>query len=297
MLDGNRPTPIRQPGHWRGTLICVFQPAEETLSGARAMIADGLFDKIPKPDAVLVQHVDNLRTGTITSRSGPLLMACESLNIRVFGDGGHGGFPHHCVDPVIIGCSIVIKLQTIVSREIEPDKVAILTCGSVHAGETAGTIPDHLDLKVSIRAQDNETHEKMLASVKRIVEAECKAGGSTRAPQYETIMSGSATINARQYLSAVEKLLCFLFGSAYSDMDTAPATEDVHLLATAAGAPLVMWFFGGSDAAHWDEAKRAGRLDELPVPHSPFFAPSIDCLAIGVDAMSLAALTLFFTGI
>lgn len=283
--------------HWRGTLICLFQPAEETLSGAKAMIEDGLFEKVPKPDLVLAQHVDNLRTGAITSRGGPLLMACESLGVRIFGAGGHGGLPHQCVDPVTIGCSIVTKLQTIVSREVEPGKLGILTCGSIHAGDTAGTIPDHLDLKVSIRAEDDATHRKMHASVKRIIEAECRAGGATRTPQYNTIMSGSATVNDEDSFQRLRSSFVSYFGSDYSDMDTAAATEDVHLLATAAGAPLVMWFFGGTDATQWDETERDGRLDELPVPHSPFFAPSIECLDVGVNALSLAALTFFAPGL
>lgn len=278
---------------WRGTLICVFQPAEETLSGARAMIADRLFDKIPKPDMVLVQHLSNGRTGKISSRSGTLLTASESLNIRIFGHGGHGGWPHQCVDPVSIGCSIVLQLQTLVSREVEPGKLAIITCGSIHSGETAGTIPNHLDLKVTLRALDDATHARLLASIKRIVEAECRVGGSTRAPLIETTRSCGATINDDSTFQVLRNSFASYFGTEYSDMEIVTATEDVHLLATAAGAPLAMWFFGGSDTTQWDNAERQGTLDQLPMNHSPLFAPSIECLDTGIDAMSLAALTFF----
>ncbi|KAJ3495081.1 hypothetical protein NLG97_g3650 [Lecanicillium saksenae] len=260
--------------YWRGTLICVFQPAEETLSGANAMIADRLFDKIPKPDIVLVQHLSNGRTGKISSRSGTLLTASESLSIRIFGHGGHGGWPHQCIDPVNIGCSIVLQLQTLVSREVEPGKLAIITCGSIHAGETAGTIPNHLDLKVTLRALDDATHTRLLASIKRIVEAECRVGGTTRAPLIETTRSSGATINDDNTFQVLKNSFVSYFGTEYSDMEIATATEDVHLLASAAGAPLVMWFFGGSDAAQWDNAERQGTLEELPMNHSPFFAPN-----------------------
>ncbi|KAL5090772.1 hypothetical protein Trisim1_004078 [Trichoderma cf. simile WF8] len=279
--------------HWQGTLICLFQPAEEHLNGAKAMVDDGLYDKIPHPDVVLTQHVDNRRCGTIHLRSGPTMTASASLQIRIFGRGGHGSAPQDCIDPIIIGSSIVVQLQTIVSRQIDPGQLAVVTCGSIHAGDAPNIIPDSLDLKINIRALTNDIIDQILASVRRIVEAACKAGGCDREPLIETISSTPATINDEATVQTLEKSFASYFGSQLEHMDVVTASEDVSILATAVGAPMVIWFFGSTDPIQWDTAKKDGKLNEIPYNHSPLFAPTIQSLDAAVDAMSLAALTLF----
>lgn len=279
--------------HWRGTLICLFQPAEEHLNGSKAMLDDGLYRKIPNPDIVLVQHVDNSRCGTIKLRSGTTMTASVSLQIRIFGRGGHGSAPQECIDPIVIGSSIVVQLQTIVSREIDPTQLAVVTCGSIHAGDAPNVIPDFLDLKVNIRALTDAVLSQMLASVKRIVEAACKASGCDQEPLIESISSTPATINDENIVQIIEKSFGSYFGSNLEGMDVTTASEDVSLLATAAGARLVIWFFGSTDPDQWDRAQKDDKLNEIPYNHSPLFAPVVESLDVAVDAMSLAALTLF----
>ncbi|UKZ80068.1 hypothetical protein TrVFT333_007833 [Trichoderma virens FT-333] len=261
---------LRTRSHWEGTLICLFQPAEEHLNGARAMLDDELFDKIPHPDIVLAQHVDNARCGTIHLRSGPTMTASVSLQIRIFGRGGHDSAPQDCIDPIIIGSSVVVQLQTIVSRQIDSRQLAVVTCGSIHTGDAPNMIPDFLDLKINIRALTDGVISRILVTIKRIVEAACKAGGCDREPLIETISSTPATTNDETTVQTLEKSFKSYFGSSLEHMDVATASEDVSILATT-----------------------KGKLDEIPYNHSPLFAPTIESLDVAVDAMSLAALTLF----
>ncbi|KAL7942754.1 hypothetical protein V8C42DRAFT_151277 [Trichoderma barbatum] len=279
--------------HWQGTLICLFQPAEEHLNGAKAMIDDGLYDNIPRPDIVLAQHVDNARCGTIQLRSGPTMTASVSLQIRIFGRGGHGSAPQDCIDPIIVGSSIVVQLQTIVSRQIDPGQLAVVTCGSIHAGDAPNIIPDYLDLKINVRALTDNIISRIVESVKRIVDAACKAGGCDRDPLIETISSTPATINDESTVQTLEKSFASYFGTSLEHMDVATASEDVSILATTVGARLVIWFFGSTDPIQWDAALQNGKLNEIPYNHSPLFAPIIESLDVAVDVMSLAALTLF----
>ncbi|EHK17843.1 uncharacterized protein TRIVIDRAFT_194365 [Trichoderma virens Gv29-8] len=269
---------LRTRSHWEGTLICLFQPAEEHLNGARAMVDDELFDKIPHPDIVLAQHVDNARCGTIHLRSGPTMTASVSLQIPIFGRGGHDSAPQDCIDPIIIGSSVVVQLQTIVSRQIDSRQLAVVTCGSIHTGDAPNMIPDFLDLKINIRALTDGVISRILVSIKRIVEAACKAGGCDREPLIETISSTPATTNDETTVQTLEKSFKSYFGSSLEHMDVATASEDVSILATTVGAR-----FG----------HMKGKLDEIPYNHSPLFAPTIESLDVAVDAMSLAALTLF----
>ncbi|KAI9925235.1 hypothetical protein MW887_006156 [Aspergillus wentii] len=278
--------------NWSGTLICLFQPSEEYLNGAKAMIDDGLYNKIPKPDLVLAQHVLRMREGTVSIRSGPLLTAADSFDVRVFGRGGHGSAPHTCIDPIIIGSSIVTRLQGIVSREVAPGQLAVVTVGSIQAGHTANIIPDYLDLKINIRTYNPSIRDIVIKAITRIIETECKASGATEKPSIKCVVSSPATINDDQTV----KTLRSSFGSYFQDrlVETEPATasEDFSLLATAVGAPYVMWTYGGMDGKTWDEAVETNTVNQLPGNHSPFFAPVIQpTLQTGVDAMTVGALT------
>ncbi|RHZ45152.1 putative zinc metallopeptidase [Aspergillus thermomutatus] len=282
--------------HWSGTLICIFQPAEEQLSGARAMIEDGLYARIPRPDVVLAQHVMRMKTGTVSVRAGRLLTAADAIDVRVYGRGGHGSAPQTCIDPIAIGAAIVTRLQSIVSREVAPGEVAVVSCGSIQAGHTANIVPDQLDLKLSVRTYDQATRERVLACIKRIVEAECEASGAVEKPSVKIIYSAPATINDEATVQALRGTFGSYFQENLVESEPATASEDFSLLATAVGAPYVMWTFGGVDAETWDEAVAKGTVNELPSNHSPFFAPCIQpTLRTAVDAMSLGALT--FLGI
>ncbi|KAL4920835.1 hypothetical protein BDW62DRAFT_208921 [Aspergillus aurantiobrunneus] len=267
---------------WSGTLIIIFQPAEEELSGAQAMLDDGLYDKIPKPDIVLAQHVIRMKTGTVSIRPGRLLTATDAFDVRIFGRGGHGSAPQNCIDPIVIGAAIVTRLQNIVSREITPGELAIVSCGSIQAGHAPKIIPDHCDLKLSVRSYEPKVRKRLNAAIKRIIKAECQASGATEKPLItQTITSPRQPTMKRQsrHYNLVET-------------EAATASEDFSLLATAVGAPYVMWLFGGIDAEKWDDAVSRDAMDELPSNHSSFFAPAIEpTLVTAVDAMAVGALT------
>lgn len=278
--------------HWSGTLICIFQPAEEQLCGAKGMIDDGLYDKIPKPDIVLAQHVVRMKAGTISVRADRLLTAADTFDVRIFGRGGHGSAPHTCIDPVFIGSTVVTRLQGIVSREVAPGELAVVTCGSIQAGQTANVIPDYLDLKLSVRTYDAKTRERVLSSIRRIIEAECEAAGAVEKPDIRCVYSTPATINDGETAKSLSKTFGAYFKENMVEMEPVAASEDFSHLANAVGAPYVMWMFGGLDAKVWDDAVANEKLNELPGNHSPYFAPVIEpTLRTGVDAMALGALT------
>src|SRR5690348_14952041 len=150
------------PAQWNGTLIALFQPAEETGDGAQAMVDDGLLARIPAPDVALAQHVLRGVAGTAGTHSRPFLSAADSIKITVYGRGGHGSMPQNTVDPVVLAAMIVIRLQTVVSREIAPTQTAVLTIGSSQAGTTSNVIPDHAVLQLNLRSYSQQTRQRML---------------------------------------------------------------------------------------------------------------------------------------
>ena len=285
---------------WSGTLICLFQPDEETASGARAMVADGLYDKakygIPTPNIVLSQHLRAIKAGVVAISGGPILTAVESLEIRIFGKSGHISRPDLCVDPVLTASQIVVRLQSIVTKEVRPEEFAIIACPSIHGGSTANIVPDYVDLKLSIRAYQPKVHERLLTAVKRVVYTECEASGSLHInePTFTTIMQAPATINDSKHAETLKQVFKSYFGDNTIDSDPFGASEDVSILATACGAPLVHYIFGCVDTEKWEQAKRLGKIDELPHNHSALFAPVIQpTMRTGVDAFALAAMTFF----
>lgn len=278
--------------HWRGTLICIFQPSEEHLDGAQSMVDDGLYDKVPKPDIVLAQHVMRMRAGSVNLRPGRLLTAADVFDVRIFGRGGHGSAPQATIDPIVIGASVVLRLQTIVSREVQPGEMAVVTCGSINAGHAPNIIPDYLDLQVCVRTFDPEVRKTVCAAIHRIIEGECQAAGAVQKPRVVHTYSTPATINDDKTTETLRDSFGSYFQDDLVEMERPAASEDFSVLATAAGAPYVMWFYGGIDEQVWDEAVANGTLNQLPGNHSPFFAPVIQpTLRTGVDALALGALT------
>ena len=279
---------------WSGTLIVLFQPAEERGAGAKAMIDDGLYSKIPVPDIVLGQHVMALKTGTVGCRIGNILSEADSFKITMFGRGGHGSMPHRTVDPVVMAASVVMKLQTVVSREVDPDKFAVCTVGALQAGQTENIIPDRAEIKLNIRTQNHEVRNKVLAAIRRIVKGECEASGCTKEPLIEQTVKFPLSVNDETVTESVHDSFKEFFGDRFDpNVSCSTASEDYSLLGSSQGKPCCFWFFGGVDEKVWDEAKEKGRLHEdIPVNHSPFFAPVIQpTLKTGVDALCLGALT------
>ena len=167
---------------WSGTIVAVFQPAEEYGAGSQAMIADGVLDRFPKPDIVLGQHVTPLPAGVIGVRSGTQMAASDGLTVTLLGRGGHGSRPHSTIDPVVMAAATVMRLQTIVSREVDPRDVAVVTVGSIHAGLKNNIIPAEAKLELSLRYPDDEARARVLEKVERVVRAEAAASGAEEPP-------------------------------------------------------------------------------------------------------------------
>ncbi|KAL8789276.1 MAG: hypothetical protein Q9213_001199 [Squamulea squamosa] len=280
---------------WKGTLICLFQPAEELVSGAQAMVDDGLYSrfKIPKPDIVLGQHVFCIqRAGAVALSPGPILAAVDGLKIRVFGKGGHGSMPSLCIDPVVIASHIVVRLQTIVSRELEPGKIGVITCGKFQAGTASNIIPNYADLELTVRSYDTGVQKQLLDAIERTVRAECNASRSPQDPLIENIAHAPATINSIDHTGTLNMSFSTYFKDNANAMQPLPGSEDFSVLARAINAPSIFWMLGGCDPAKWEEAKKNGKLGEIPINHSAEFAPVIEpTLRTGVDALAVAALT------
>ena len=279
---------------WLGTLICLFQPAEEIASGAQAMVDDGLYDKIPIPDVVLGQHVLAMKEGVIALDGGPILTAVDSFEIRIFGKSGHISRPDICIDPILTAANVVVKLQGIVTKETKPEDFAIVACASINGGTTANIVPDFADLRVSIRSYKPEIHQRLVAAVKRVVRAECEASGclSVQEPEFKTIMHMPPTINDHHHTAILKSQFKEAFGDDVIDKAPFGASEDFSALATACGAPYVFYMWGCIDKETWSRAEKDGTLSQIPQNHSAGFAPAIrPTLERGVHAFSVAALT------
>lgn len=280
---------------WKGTLIVLFQPNEERGGGAKGMVDDGLYDKVPVPDYVLGQHVMALRAGTVGAKIGTIMASSNRFKITLFGRGGHGSMPHRTIDPAVLAANVVIRLQNIVSREVDPSDMAVVTVASLQAGQTENIIADVATLKVDVRTINPRTQEGVLKAIRRIVKAECDASGSPKEPLIEEITTFPLTINDENLTKTVTAAFQGHFGSSCEpDTDRSNASEDVTILGTCRDRPCMYWFIGGVEHKTWDEAEKNGTLHEsIPVNHSPFFAPIIQpTMRTGVEALSLAALTL-----
>ncbi|KAH6689755.1 hippurate hydrolase [Plectosphaerella plurivora] len=280
---------------WSGTLVFLFQPAEEKGAGAKAMVDAGLFTTLgcPVPDVILGQHVYPTKAGTVTSRSGPVMAGTDGLLVKVYGRGGHGSSPHLAIDPVVLASHIVVRLQTIVSRETPPDDVAVVTVGALTAGSAENIISDEATLRINTRSYKPERGAAILESIKRIVRAECTASGCTREPSITPTVSTLPIDNDAETTAKVGQAFQQHFGDAWEpNMKPSPASEDFNQLAIAVQRPYCFWFFGGHDPEEYDRRKKEGTLADLPFNHSPFFAPTLSLsLRTGTEAMVVAALS------
>ena len=277
---------------WSGTIVAVFQPAEEYGAGSQAMIADGVLSRFPTPDIVLGQHVTPLPAGTIGVRSGTQMAASDGLTVTLLGRGGHGSRPHSTIDPVVMAAATVMRLQTIVSREIDPRDVAVVTVGSIHAGLKNNIIPAEAKLELSLRYPDDAARDRVLEKVERIVRAEAQASGAEQTPVIVTDHTLPPTINDEAATARLTAAFDSAFGAGtVIDPGMFTGSEDVSWFARESGAPLVFWFWGGVDPQKYADAVAAGTVErDIPTNHSPFFAPVIHpTLERGVENLVVAA--------
>jgi hippurate hydrolase len=276
---------------WQGTLLAVFQPAEETGQGAQAMIDAGLFERFPKPDVVLGQHVMVGPAGALAGRTGVVTSAADSLQIRLFGRGAHGSMPQASIDPVVMAAATVLRLQTIVARELAPTESAVLTVGSLQAGTKENVIPDEAVIKLNVRTFDEGVRKRVLAAITRIVNAEATASGAARPPEIVPLDRYQLVSNDAGATSRVVDAFRRHF-SAERIRTTEPtsASEDFGSFGAEWHTPSVFWFVGGTDPVVYAKAKAEDRLNELPTNHNPGFLPVVHpTLETGVEALLVAA--------
>jgi hippurate hydrolase len=280
---------------WRGELILVFQPAEELGTGAEAMVDDGLYDRFGRPDVVLGQHVAPLPVGMLGLREGPAFAGHDGLSVTLYGRGGHGSRPESTVDPVVLAAATVLRLQTVVSREIGATETAVVTVGSSVAGRKHNIIPDTAHLQIDVRTFDAAVRGRVLAAVSRIIRAEAQASDAPREPDIRVDASFPAVVNDAPAVQRTRQAFLAAQGEGtVIDPGLVTGSEDVGHLATAAGAPCVYWLLGGGDPQPFAKATSLTDVEavlrDLPLNHSPRFAPVVEpTIASGVAALVCAA--------
>jgi amidohydrolase len=278
---------------WRGTLVFIGQPAEERGAGAKAMLDDGLFTRFPKPDFALALHADGTTPyGSIAYTEGMALANVDSVNIVVRGVGGHGSAPHTTIDPVVIAARIVLDLQTIVSREIDPLESAVVTVGSIHGGSKHNIIPSEVKLQLTVRTFKDTVRQHVLEAIERIAKA---AAAAARAPEpLVSTLPGEFTPSTYNDPKLTQRVVAALRPALGAEhvVPKPPVMggEDFSRFGRA-GVPIFIFWLGTVPPEKIEEARRAGR--PLPSLHSAFYAPVPEpSVRTGVTAMSLAALEL-----
>jgi hippurate hydrolase len=273
--------------------MLVGQPAEETSSGAEAMLKDGLYERFPKPDYVIGLHDDDtMPAGTIGFHPGPFRAMSISPTVTLYGRGGHGAMPYNTIDPVVMAARTVTALQTIVSRENNPMDPVVLTIGTIHGGTQANVIPDEVTLGLNIRTYSEETQKRVLASVARIVKAEAAASGALREPAITSPESGHVVVNDPALTRRVAAALQKAIGTqTVVEMPAKMTSEDFSEYGRA-GVPSVLLSIGAVNAAKLADARRTGI--PVPAPHSPEWLPDLEpTLKAAVRGETVVLLDLF----
>jgi amidohydrolase len=287
---------------WQGTVLICAQPAEETGQGAEAMLNDGLFERFPRPDLCLGQHVMPLAAGTVGHNAGVIMSASINVDVRLFGKGGHGSVPQVAIDPVIMASSLIMKLQTIRSRELAGDVPAVITIGFVNSGLKHNVIPDEAHIGINIRTQSTNVQKQIIRAICRMAEAEAHAFRAPRMPDITTSSEFPITSNSEpidQRIRAVHKSL--LGSDNIIEMPTMMGSEDFSKYGLPGRhhyggepVPYCFWLFGGISRERYNAApgnNLMAKLPYLPSNHQPNFAPDPEpTLRVGVYALTSAAL-------
>ena len=276
---------------WQGTVLAVFQPGEEVAQGAEAMVADWDKAGLPRADVVLGQHVMVGAAGTVGYRPGVILSAGDSLQVKLFGRGAHGSQPQNSVDPVVMAAATVLRLQTIVSREVSPLDSAVLTVGSLQAGTKENIIPGDATIKLNMRTYDEGVRARMLSAIERVCRAECDASAAPKPPEFTTLSRYPLTENDADATARVAAAFREQLGEdRMREARPSSASEDFSVFGRSWNVPYVFWFVGGTDPATYEAARQAGTIKDIPANHSPRFAPVLDpTLRTGLQAMLAAA--------
>ncbi len=283
----------RMKDRWRGTVLMIGQPGEETVQGARAMIADGLFQRFPRPDfSIAVHDSSDLPAGKVYYVPGYIMASVDSVDVTIFGRSGHGAMPHMTVDPVVIAARTVLAIQTLVSREKDPLEPAVVTVGSIHGGTKYNIIPDEVKLQLTVRSFSPQVRSLLKEGIERIAKAEAAAARAPREPIVKFSEAQDATYNdpavTRRLVDALAKRL-----GAANVAETRPTmvAEDFGEFGKAAGTPSVLLRVGAVDPAKYEAASRSGAV--LPSLHSSGFAPDRErTIKTAAAALTVSALEL-----
>lgn len=261
---------------WRGTLMLVGQPAEEGGRGAAALLKDGLFQRFPKPDFAIGFHDDDtMPSGVVGYHAGIFRATSTTINLTLFGRGGHGAMPHSTIDPVVLAARVVLSLQTIVSRESNPVEPVVITVGSIHGGTQANVIPDEVTLELSVRAFTEDVRQRLLAAIARVAKAEAQGAGALREPRME--VRGGTTNPVYNDPALIERLSIALRKTMGADrvmeMPAKMTSEDFSAYGLA-GVPSALLHIGAVAPEKLAQAKRTGVPG--PAPHSPEWLPDLE---------------------
>ena len=253
---------------WSGTYIVVFQPAEETAAGAKAMVDDDLVGKTPKPDLVVGQHVMPLPAGQVQIGTGTMFSQGDSLKVTIQGKGSHGSMPHTSVDPVLLASTIVVRLQSIVARIVKPGTFSVVTVGAINAGTKSNIIPDTAELLLNLRHYDPEVREMVMRHIEQIITKECEAAGTPKPPVFEYYDQFPLLVNDEGATARVRAALEDAMDEVV-DMPRSTGSEDFPHLPNAWGVPGVYWIIGGFDREQVESGQAPGN-------HSPSYIPDLD---------------------
>jgi amidohydrolase len=269
---------------WHGTLVLIAQPAEETISGAKKMVDDGLFTRFPKPDLGIALHDSNsLPVGQVSVTPGYAKANADSVRITVYGKGGHGAFPEKTIDPVLIAARIAVTLQSIIAREIRPGDAAVITVGYIQAGTKNNIIPDDAQMGLTVRSFKPDVRKHLLAAIERVAKAEAEASGAERMPTVEKYESTSAVYNDPQLTRHLQSTLETTLGKDNVEVEEPIMTSEDYSVFVEQGVPSFYFMLGAANPKKYAEAKAAGK--DLPTNHSPLFAPDAEpALRTGIVA-------------
>ena len=280
---------------WHGTLMLIGQPAEEVVQGAKAMLADQLYERFGRPDYVLSEHDSPaVPAGSIAIKGGPLLAATQSLVVTMRGIGAHGSAPQDGKDPIVLAAEFVVMAQTIVSREIDPQQPSVVTVGMIHGGTKSNIIPDAVTMGLSLRAYSQAVQDEVIAAVRRTASGIAEANGipADRMPTVAMAESTPATYNDPAMAERLRKVAIGALGNdRVEEAKAIMASEDVGLYTLNGKIPGMMYWLGAADPAKLAESRKAGV--SLPGLHSALFAPDYaPAITTGVTAMTTMALDL-----
>lgn len=265
----------RSKSTWHGTLMLIGQPAEETIGGAEAMVHDGLFTRFSKPDVAVALHVGNeLPAGMVSITPGIYNTNADSLRITIYGKGGHGAAPHTTVDPIVIAARAILDFQTIVSREIKPGEMGVVTVGYIRAGTKNNIIPDEAEMGLTVRTYKQEVRQQILAAITRMTKAQAAAANAPREPVIDRYEGADAVYNDPKLAERLRAPLEAALGKSNVVIEGPISPSEDFSVFVEQGVPGFYFSLGGADPEKYAQAQASGA--HLPSNHSPFFAPDVD---------------------